>query len=262
MKALFEQFLALNGIIRFLIIIVVTFLITIFVKLLFGLKLRKNRATTIVGMISSILVFLIWFAGIVYALMQIGVDTTSILVGAGITGVILGLGSESIIADVLAGIFLILDKDIQVGDMIALDDFRGEVVSMGIRTVSIRDMAGNVNIIRNSSIESVINQSKNNSLAIARVSVSREEKIDEIDALIEKAIDKVYRDYPDLFVSKPVYRGIDELSTELTDEWMTLLITAETREKDVYDAKRAILRAVKVSLEDCETSETSGSEAE
>lgn len=249
MEMIIEQFFELDGILRMLIVLAATFILTLIVKLLFGVRLRKKRATTIVGMIGSILMFLIWFAGIVYALMQIGVDTTSILVGAGITGVILGLGSESIIADVLAGIFLIMDKDIQVGDTIALDDFRGEVVSMGIRTVSIRDVAGNVNIIRNSSIESVINQSKNNTLAVVRFPLSREEKMDEVDALVNKAVDRVYKEYPDMFLSKPVYRGIDELSTELTDEWMTLLVTAEVKEKDIYDAKRAILRAVKVAFE-------------
>lgn len=263
MERLFESFLELDGFVRLLIVLALTLVVSLIVKLLFGVKLRKKRATTIIGMIGSILMFLIWFAGIVYALMQIGVDTTSILVGAGITGVILGLGSESIIADVLAGIFLIMDKDIQVGDIIALDDFRGEVVSMGIRTVSIRDNAGNVNIIRNSSIESVINQSKNNTLAIARIPMSREENIDEVDALIEKAIDAVYREKADMFISKPVYKGIDELSTELSDESMTLLITAEVRDKDVYDAKRAILRAVKVALENNdEDTESEEEEAE
>ena len=104
MEMIIEQFFELDGILRMLIVLAATFILTLIVKLLFGVRLRKKRATTIVGMIGSILMFLIWFAGIVYALMQIGVDTTSILVGAGITGVILGLGSESIIADVLAGI--------------------------------------------------------------------------------------------------------------------------------------------------------------
>ena len=250
MERLYEQFMSLGGFVRLLIVLIVTFVISLMVKLLFGVRFKKHRTTTIFGMIGSILIFLIWFAGIVYALMQIGVDTTSILVGAGITGVILGLGSESLIADVLAGISLILDKDFQVGDTVAIDDFRGEVVAMGMRTVSIRDIAGNVNIIRNSTIESVINQSKGTPLTVARFPVSRDEKLEDVEATVEKAIDTVFAEKPELFVSRPVYRGVDELSTELDDTQMVLLITAEVKEANMYDAKRAILRAVKIALEE------------
>ena len=249
MENLFEQFMELEGVIRLAIVLAITFVAGLLIKLLFGIKLKKRRVSTILGMIGSILFFLVWFAGIVFALMQIGVDTTSILVGAGIAGIILGLGSESIIADVLAGIFLIMDKDFQVGDTVALDDFRGEVVSMGIRTVSMRDVAGNVNIIRNSAIESVINQSKGNTLAVVRFPVSRDEKMEDVDAMVENAIDSVFADKSGLFLSRPVFMGIDELMTELDDNNMLLLITAEVREKDIYDARRAILRAVKVAME-------------
>lgn len=265
LEALFEQFMELEGIIRFLIVLAVTFVVGLIIKLIFGVKLRKRRATTILGMIGSILFFLIWFAGIVYALMQIGVDTTSILVGAGITGIILGLGSESIIADVLAGIFLIMDKDFQVGDTVALDDFRGEVVSMGIRTVSIKDIAGNVNIIRNSAIESVINQSKDKSVVAVRFPMSRDERIADVEKMIASAIDSVYAEHSDLFLSKPVYRGIDDLTTELSSEEMVLLITAEVSESKYYDARRAVLRAVKVAIEDgvsCDSEEVAAEPVE
>ena len=252
MGQLFEQFMSLGGFVRMLIVLAATFVITLLVKLIFGVRFKKQRTATIFGMIGSILIFLIWFAGIVCALMQIGVDTTSILVGAGITGVILGLGSESLIADVLAGITLILDKDIQVGDTVAIDDFRGEVVSMGMRTVSIRDTAGNVNIIRNSSIESVINQSKGNPFTVVRFPVSREDKIEDVDVMVEKAIDTVFAEKPELFVSRPVYKGIDDLSTELDDGNMVMLITAEVKEANMYEARRAILRAVKVAMEEAD----------
>ncbi|MBP0969596.1 MAG: mechanosensitive ion channel [Oscillospiraceae bacterium] len=253
---LFEQFMELDGFVRLLIVLAATFIVGLLIKLIFGIKFKKRRASTILSMIGSILFFLVWFAGIIFALMQIGVDTTSILVGAGITGVILGLGSESIIADVLAGIFLIMDKDFQVGDTVALDDFRGEVVSMGIRTVSIRDTAGNVKIVRNSSIESVINQSKDKSVAIVRFPVSRDERIADVEKMVYAAIEKVYSEHAELFLAEPVYKGIDDLSTDLSSDEMVILITAEVSEAKIYDARRAVLRAVKVVMEECAYSES------
>lgn len=248
-EMLYEQFMELDGFVRLLIVLAATFVIGLMVKLVFGIKLKKRRASTILGMVGSILFFLVWFAGIVFALMQIGVDTTSILVGAGITGVILGLGSESIIADILAGIFLIMDKDIQVGDTVALDDFRGEVTSMGIRTVSIRDNAGNVNIIRNSAIESVINQSKEKTLAVVRFPVSYENKLQDVESMVKEALENIYSAEPDMFAAAPVYRGVDEMSVDN----ITLLVTAEVKNSDIYTVRRAILGAIKVAMEDHET---------
>ncbi len=249
MEELYEQFLSLDGVVRLLIVLAVTFVAGLLIKFVFGIKLKKRRTATILGMIGSILFFLVWFAGIVFALMQIGVDTTSILVGAGITGIILGLGSESIIADVLAGIFLILDKDIQVGDTVALDDFRGEVVSMGIRTVSIRDTAGNVNIIRNSAIESVINQSKEKTLAVVRFPVSYENRLEDVETMVNEALENVYSSHPGMFAQAPVYKGVDDMSVDN----MTLLVTAEVKDSDIYTVRRAILGAVKTAMENNET---------
>jgi len=245
MNQLIIWFNELNGILRMAIVLVLTFIIGLIVKFLFGIKFKNNRTRTILGMIGSVVFFIVWFAGIVLALMQIGVDTTSILVGAGITGIILGLGSESIIADVLAGIFLILDKDFQVGDIIALDDFRGEVTSVGIRTVSVKDAGGSVKVIRNSGIESVVNLSKEKSLAVVNIPFGYEQALEEAEEAVRKALVKVFQEHKEVFTSEPVYRGVDDMTLGN----VFLLVTAEVAEGSIYEARRLILREVKLAFE-------------
>ncbi|MBQ1317307.1 MAG: mechanosensitive ion channel [Lachnospiraceae bacterium] len=233
------------GVVRMLIVLVVTAAVAFLVKKLVSIGFKNHRARTIIRMIGSILFFLIWFAGIVLALIQIGVDTTSILVGAGIVGIVLGLGSESIIADVLAGIFLIMDNDIQVGDIVALDDFRGEVTQIGIRTVSIKDPGGSVNIIRNSSIESIINLSREKSVAVVSVPVNYEDPLTKVEGAVAEALSAAASEYPSVFAEPPVYRGVDEM-----DDCNTyILITANVAEGNIYDARRIILRALKLAFE-------------
>lgn len=87
---------------------------------------------------------------------------------------------------------------------------------------------------------------------MARFPVSRDERLEDVEEMVEKAIDTVFAEKPELFVSRPVYRGVDELSTELDDTQMVLLITAEVTDANMYDARRAILRAVKLALEEAE----------
>ena len=233
------------GVVRMLLVLVVTALVAFAVKKLFSLGFKNHRARTIIRMVGSILSFLVWFAGIVYALLQIGVDTTSILVGAGIVGIVLGLGSESIIADVLSGIFLIMDNDIQVGDIIALDDFRGEVTRIGIRTVSIKDPGGSVNIIRNSSIESVINLSREKSVAVVTFPVNYEESLEKVEKAVAEALRSTSEEYPAVFAAPPVYRGVEDLDGDNT----ILMVTADVAEGNIYDARRIIRRALRLSFE-------------
>ena len=84
--------------------------------------------------------------------------------------------------------------------------------------------------------------------------------MEEVDAMVEKAIGSVFAEKKELFLARPVFRGIDELMTELDDNNMLLLITAEVREKDIYDARRAILRAVKVAMENDDSARPDGEE--
>ena len=95
-------------------------------KLLLGLIGRKDvRARTITTMFIGGLKYLAVIAGVVWGLRILGVDTTAILAGIGIIGLILGFGAQSLIEDVITGLFIIFEGKYSIGDIIVLDDFRG-----------------------------------------------------------------------------------------------------------------------------------------
>ena len=119
---------------------------------------HSNRAVTIVKLLESFIKWVIAIVAIMMVLHAWGVDTATLLASAGILTLIIGLGAESLVADILSGIFMVFEGEFQVGDIVIINDWRGTVQEIGIRTTKIVDAGGNINIVNNSEITMVINQ--------------------------------------------------------------------------------------------------------
>ena len=101
-----------------------------------------------------------------------GVATPTLLVGAGIVGLAISFGAQSLIEDVIAGLFIIFEKQFLIGDIIQVEKFRGRVIEIGIRTTSLEDVNGDILIVNNSDLRMIVNTSANLSPAICDISVS------------------------------------------------------------------------------------------
>ena len=95
--------------------------------------------------------------GVVWGLAILGVNTTAVLAGIGIVGLILGFGAQSLIEDIITGAFIIFEGQYVNGDIIILDDFRGTVRNIGVRTTTIEDAGGNLKVVNNSDIRNFQN---------------------------------------------------------------------------------------------------------
>jgi len=208
-------------------------------------KLKNNRAETVRVLLVKLLRFAIWAAGIVAALGCLGVDTTTIFVSVGIVGIIIGFGAQSLIEDIITGLFIILDGDFAIGDIVAIDGFRGEVKSIGLRTVSIQDPGGNIRIINNSEVCSVVNLSDATSTAVVNVPVGYDVPLADAEAALTEALQSLAEQQGELFAAAPVYKGVELL----TETHIELLVVASVKEADVYTARRALQRAIRLSFE-------------
>ncbi|MBE5748383.1 MAG: mechanosensitive ion channel family protein [Clostridiales bacterium] len=207
--------------------------------------MRKNkRHVTIVKMINSFLRYIIAIVAILLVLSAWGVDTGALVASAGILGIVVGLGAQSLIADIIAGIFIVFERVYQVGDYVVVDGWRGRVDEIGIRTTKIVDVGGNVKVVNNSMITTVINQTKELSLARSIVSVNYGESIQNIELIIEKNIDTIKQNVPQI-VEGPFYKGI----TNLGSSTMELLFFAKCHEEDIYTVQRGMNREIKIMFE-------------
>ena len=216
-------------------------------KLILGLIGRRNvRARTITTMFTGGLKYLAVIAGVVWGLRILGVDTTAILAGIGIIGLILGFGAQSLIEDVITGLFIIFEGKYSIGDIIVLDDFRGVVRDIGVRTTTIEDAGYNLKVVNNSDIRNFQNRSRNTSLAVCLCSVAYETDLRELEKMLSENLPDMYLAHKDLYLGAPRYLGVHELG----DSGVVLKFVADVKEEDIFAAQRALNRDIRVLFAD------------
>lgn len=208
-------------------------------------KLGNQKITTVFILIINFLKWVTVIIAIFLILSAIGLSSEFSAAGAGIVALIIGLGSQSLVADILAGIFIVFEGDYQVGDIVILDGWRGEIQAIGVRTTKLMDAGGNMKIVNNSDIRSIINQTKEISVAKCVVSTKYEDRIENIEAIISDNLDKIKENIPGI-IEGPFYKGVTELGTSSVD----LLFIAKCREQDIYQVQRDLNRQIKILFDD------------
>lgn len=209
---------------------------------------KSGKGRTAFTILSSAFRYILGLTGLLLALRIIGVDVEALLAGAGIVALIIGFGAESLIADVITGIFMLFEHQYEVGDIIVVGDFRGTVSQIGIRTTSIMDTGGNVQIINNSDIRNLINRSNDSSYAVCDIGIPYQGYLRKAEAVLEKTLPQLSQQYPELFPSVPKYMGVQQL--DMANDAVILRISAEVNETDIYNGQRVLNRALLLAFED------------
>ena len=206
---------------------------------------HSKKGITISKLIVNFLKWVIAIAALFLVMGAWGANTTMMLASAGVVTLIIGLGSQTLVADILAGIFIVFEGDFQVGDIVIIDGWRGEVEAIGIRTTKLKDAGGNIKIVNNSEIKTIINQTKELSIAKCYVAIGYEARIENVEAIIADNIDKLKDKIPDI-VEGPYYKGV----AELAESSVNLLFVAKCKEGDIYQVQRDLNREIKIMFDD------------
>ena len=197
-------------------------------------KFKKRRSETIRHLVANLFKYVIYIVGLVVALGCLGVDTTAMFVSVGVVGIVVGFGAQSLIEDVITGLFIVFEGE-----------FRGEVKTIGLRTVSIIDNGGNIRIINNSEISSLINLSEVTSAAAVNIPVSYEDPLEKAEAAGKEAFTELPTEYPEIFKEVPIYRGVETLA----ETHIELQVLAKVAEENIYTARRIMQRDIKLACE-------------
>ncbi len=201
----------------------------------------SKAMVTSVKLLKSLLKYVIFIVAILLCLSAWGVNTTTLIASAGILSLIIGLGAQSLIADIIAGLFMVFENDFEVGDIVVIDGWRGTVMEIGMRTTKLVDYRGNIKIVNNSKISTVINQSKKTSVALCYISVEYGDDLARIELVIRDNLEKVKDNIPQI-INGPFYKGVDSLG----DSSVNLLFLADCKEEDIYIVQRAMNREFKI----------------
>uniref|UniRef100_UPI003A982697 mechanosensitive ion channel family protein n=1 Tax=Rheinheimera aquimaris TaxID=412437 RepID=UPI003A982697 len=130
-------------------------------------------------------------------LSSLGVDVTPLLAGAGIIGLAVGFGAQTLVQDLITGLFIVVEDSMSVGDFVEINSYIGTVEGFNLRTVRMRDLDGVVHHITFSKISSIHNMSRQFGIALIKIRIPRELPIDDAILLMEETAEEL-RTQPDM----------------------------------------------------------------
>lgn len=170
-------------------------------------NVSENRSNTLLSLIENAFRYILMFILSVSVLSTFNVDVRAIIASAGIVGLAVAFGAQGLVSDVVTGFFILLERQLDVGDNITVGEIKGTVELLGLRTTQIRDLNGTIHFIPNREIMVVSNHSRGNMLALVRIQINPNEDIDNALAAIEETTREYTRNNANI-VDTPVVSGI------------------------------------------------------
>lgn len=199
----------------------------------------ESRTTTIGRLITSVVRYTIWLIILVVILREMNVDVMPIVASAGVLGLAIGFGAQQIVKDFIAGFFIMFESIFNVGDLIQVDGFTGNVVKIGLRTTTLQNWKGEVKTVSNGEIRGVINYSKNDNLAVVEFGVAYDTDLGKLSELMQEFVSIEFDKY-DNIIDKPNYLGV----TKLDSSSVNLLLVAKTKTLQHFQVERDLRKDI------------------
>ena len=206
---------------------------------------KSAKAKSFLTLIKSATSYIAFIVGFFWCLAAIGVNVSTIFASVGILTLVVGFGAQSLVEDLITGVFLVFEDQFNVGDIIEVGGYRGTVESIGIRTTAIKDVGGNIKLINNSDLRNILNRSATDSVAVTTVSVSYGTDIEKVEKVFETLLPEIRTKYSDVFIEDPKYIGVQTLG----ESGIELKIIGKVNEKDIFSAARLLNREIKIGFD-------------
>lgn len=207
------------------------------------LSAHEQRARTLLSLVRSMGMVVIAVIVLFMVLSAVGVDLKPLLAGAGVVGLAVSFGAQSLVKDIISGLFILFENQFGVGDVIRVDPVSGTVERMTLRVVVLRDVNGTVHVIPNGEIKRVSNLTRTWSRAVLDVGVAYEEDADRVMAVMRDEGRKLWDDpeWKPLLVEEVQVPGIESFG----DSSVSIRLMAKTLPMKQWDVARELRRRLK-----------------
>jgi small conductance mechanosensitive channel len=209
---------------------------------------KARRVETVAALTRSIASAAVWTIAALMALSELGLNLGPLIAGAGIVGVAVGFGAQNLVRDFLSGIFMLLEDQYGVGDVIDVGPATGTVESIGLRTTRIRDVNGTVWHLPNGHIERVGNKSQLWSRALLDIDVSYQTDIAHATDVIKRAAQTMCDDpaFSESILSEPEVWGVENLGMDS----VTIRLVLKTAPHDQFKVSRELRARIKAAFDE------------
>jgi len=208
--------------------------------------LIRKRSLTFNSVASNLIVIVAFIAAALIIADQLGINVTPLLAGAGVVGMIIGFGAQSLVRDLINGLFILFEQWYQVGDVITVGEITGTVERFNLRTTIIRDIEGTVHYIPNGEIKTLGNRTQLWARAVVEVGVHYNEDTDRVVEILEEIFDEIMMDkkYKKVILERPSILGDGGIS-DLGDSAVVFKLICKVRAGDQWTIARQLRRRVK-----------------
>ena len=206
-----------------------------------------QRAKTLGTLFKSIATTIVWAVAVMMLLGEFDVNLGPLIAGAGIIGVAVGFGAQSLVRDLLTGVFMLIEDQYGVGDVVDLGDAVGTIESVGLRTTRLRDISGTVWHVPNGAISRVGNMSQLWARVPLDIDVAYDTDLDFAMSVIKEVADEVWHEQGEstTVLEEPTVAGVQAfgadavtirimVKTEASEQWATARLLRK-RIKDAFD---------------------------
>lgn len=174
----------------------------------------EKRAATLGGIIRKTLAVIVWILAAIMALKEAGFDIGPILAGAGVVGVAVGFGAQSLVHDIISGMFLLLENQIRVNDVAVLNGTGGLVEAINLRTTVLRGQDGTVYVFRNGAINTLANMTHGFSYYVFDIGVAYKEDTDHVIEVVRGIADEMMKEeaYRSIILAPLEVLGVDKFA--------------------------------------------------
>lgn len=208
-------------------------------------KVPDSKKITVFSALNSFIRFIIYFIAITFILDLFGINTSSIIATAGIGGIAIALGAQTLVKDILSGLFILLEDQFNIGDYLTIGSINGTVEEISLRKIKVRNDDGSVTLIPNSLVQQVTNYSIHPIKVNIKFPIPYTIRPDEIATMIEKISEECQKEV-DYFTIAPAFSGIDGLS----DSNYTVQVTAETTSGNQGAGQQLIKQKILKEIQD------------
>lgn len=207
----------------------------------------RQRAATLGDLFRSAIRYTIWPMALIIVLSEMGLDVAALIATAGIGGLAIGFGAQTLVKDVISGIFLLFDDSIHVGDLIRIDGDTGTVEFIGVRLIKVRKFSGELLMVPAGELRIFGNNSIGFARAIVTIGLAYEQNIEEILPAVKEIADKWHEENKGVMLEdEPVIHSI----TELGASQVSIRVAAQVIPGEQFDLERKLRRAIKNEFDD------------
>ena len=205
----------------------------------------EQRIDALSSVLRSVVTFVIWLVAVLMCLGEVGIDLAPLLAGAGVLGVAIGFGSQSLVRDFLSGMFILIEDQFGVGDIVDLGEASGTVEAVSLRTTRLRAVDGTVRHMPNGEIRRVGNMSQHWSRALLDVEVAYDTDLEHARRVIKRVADELWREDSSV-LDEPEMWGVEQLGAS----GIALRLVVKTTPSAQWKVSRELRERIKVAFDE------------